>query len=157
MSSCSAGLCQSRCLVGLTYRWPLWLSWIFIHVQPSMFCFPSAWELFLFHSNLTCSSRMKTTMSAANCFRVCLTNYSVLLQKPRHWDLIASLFLFNLPCVWTLLKTILIKKKKHPTALICSAPFSSQHHLVRVTRTWVALQESASRGDHMADGQWNEA
>lgn len=30
------------------------------------------------------------------------------------------------------------------------------HHLVRVTRTWMALQESTSRGDHMADRQWDE-
>lgn len=37
---------------------------------------------------------------------------------------------------------------------LCS--ISSQHHLVRVARTWVALQESASGGDHMADWQRDE-
>lgn len=37
-----------------------------------------------------------------------------------------------------------------------SVPLSSQHHLVWVTCTWVALQESASRGDHMADWQRDE-
>lgn len=41
------------------------------------------------------------------------------------------------------------------TLTFCIA-WSSQHCLVRATRTWVALQESTSWSHHLADWQWDE-
>lgn len=49
-----------------------------------------------------------------------------------------------------------ILSTRQSKAMTHSVPLSSQYHLVWVTCTWVALQESASRGDHMADWQRDE-
>lgn len=72
-----------------------------MHVQPSVFCFPSGSQLFLSPSNLTWT---KTTIVLESCW----TNF-----RRNH---VTETWLLYCRCwVWTLLKTILIKKKKKNT------------------------------------------
>lgn len=132
----------SSCSVSppVTLRWPSWLFYIFINNQLSFFPLHFSTKSYFYPSQTWYTSCRKISEGARRFWPFSSGG----VKSSITWKGDSSSWFLKLKtCGWLMF-----------FADLCS--ISSQHHLVRVARTWVALQESASRGDHMADWQRDE-